>query len=84
MAAAELIGASERQFRRLSNRYEAEGAGGLIDRRRGRISGRRVAVDWERRVNFLRRHGADRRGIVPRLEVGADDAGARRGVGSRE
>jgi hypothetical protein len=45
MAAAELIGVSDRQFRRLRDRYEAEGAEGLIDRRRGRISGRRVAGD---------------------------------------
>jgi hypothetical protein len=36
---------SERQFRRLRDRYEAEGAEGLIDRRRGRVSGKRVAVD---------------------------------------
>lgn len=43
--AAELLGISERHFRRLRDRYEAEGAEGLIDRRRGRASGRRVAVD---------------------------------------
>jgi len=36
---------SERHFRRLRDRYEAEGAEGLIDRRRGRVSGRRAAVD---------------------------------------
>src|SRR5262249_52300693 len=44
-AAAELLGISERHFRRLRDRSEAEGAEGLIDRRRGRISGRRAAVD---------------------------------------
>ena len=43
--AAELLGISERHFRRLRDRYEADGAEGLIDRRRGRVSGRRVAVD---------------------------------------
>ena len=43
--AAELLGMSERHFRRLRDRYEAEGAEGLIDRRRGRASGRRVGVD---------------------------------------
>jgi transposase len=43
--AAELLGMSERHFRRLRDRYEAEGAEGIIDRRRGRVSGRRVAVD---------------------------------------
>lgn len=43
--AAEYLGMSERHFRRLRDRHEAEGAEGLIDRRRGRKSGRRVAVD---------------------------------------
>lgn len=43
--AGELLGMSERHFRRLRDRYEAQGAEGLIDRRRGRVSGRRVAVD---------------------------------------
>jgi transposase len=43
--AAEVLGVSERHFRRLRDRYEAEGAEGLIDRRRGRVSGRRVPVD---------------------------------------
>ena len=43
--AAELLGMSERHFRRLRDRYEAQGAEGLIDRRRGRASGRRAAVD---------------------------------------
>jgi transposase len=43
--AAELLGMSERHFRRLRDRYEAEGAEGLIDRRRGRASGRRAPVD---------------------------------------
>jgi transposase len=43
--AAELLGLSERHFRRLRDRYEAEGAEGLIDRRRGRASGRRIATD---------------------------------------
>jgi transposase len=45
LEAAEVLGMSERHFRRLRDRYEAEGAEGLIDRRRGRVSGRRVAVD---------------------------------------
>jgi transposase len=45
MEAAEVLGMSERHFRRLRDRYEAEGAEGLIDRRRGRVSGRRVPVD---------------------------------------
>ena len=45
LEAAEFLGISERHFRRLRERYEAEGAEGLIDRRRGRASGRRVAAD---------------------------------------
>jgi transposase len=43
--AAELLGMSERHFRRLRDRYEADGAEGILDRRRGRVSGRRVPVD---------------------------------------
>src|SRR4051812_10329152 len=43
--AAELLGMSERHFRRLRDAYEAEGAEGLVDRRRGRASGRRAGVD---------------------------------------
>jgi LmbE family N-acetylglucosaminyl deacetylase len=48
--AAELLGMSERHFRRLRDRYEAEGAEGIIDRRRGRVSHRRAAVDKVERV----------------------------------
>jgi transposase len=47
--AAEWLGMSERHFRRLRDRYEAKGAEGIIDRRRGRVSGRRAPmdqVDW--------------------------------------
>ncbi len=43
--AGELLGMSERHFRRLRDRHEAEGAEGLIDRRRGKASGRRAPVD---------------------------------------
>src|ERR1041384_7211794 len=42
--AAELLGMSERHFRRLRDAYEAQGAEGIIDRRRGRASGRRAGV----------------------------------------
>jgi transposase len=45
LEAGEFLGMSERHFRRLRDRYEAEGAEGIIDRRRGRVSGRRAAVD---------------------------------------
>ena len=43
--ASEFLGMSERHFRRLRDAYEAHGAEGLIDRRRGRASGRRAPVD---------------------------------------
>ncbi len=43
--AAAVLGMSERHFRRLRDRYEAEGAEGLVDRRLGRASARRVPVD---------------------------------------
>ena len=39
--AAELLGMSERHFRRLRDAYEERGAEGIIDRRRGRASGGR-------------------------------------------
>ena len=40
--AAELLGISERQFRRYCRRYEAEGLSGLFDKRLGKASARRV------------------------------------------
>jgi transposase len=43
--AAEMLGVSERTFRRWSGRYDAEGAEGLQDRRIGRASARAVPVD---------------------------------------
>lgn len=43
--AAEMLGLSERHFRRLRDAYEAEGAEGIIDGRRGRTSGRRAPAD---------------------------------------
>jgi transposase len=45
MEAGELLGFSERQFRRYRRRYEEEGLAGLIDKRLGRASARRVPVD---------------------------------------
>ena len=45
LEAAEVLGMSERHFRRLRDRYEAEGAEGLVDRRLGRASARRAPVD---------------------------------------
>jgi transposase len=43
--AAEVLGTSERTFRRWRDRFEADGAEGLYDRRLGRVSARRVPVD---------------------------------------
>jgi transposase len=43
--AAEILGMSERSFRRWRDRYEDEGAAGLLDRRLGRASAKRVPVD---------------------------------------
>jgi transposase len=43
--AGELLGMSERHFRRLRDAYEERGEEGLIDRRRGRTSGLRAPED---------------------------------------
>lgn len=43
--AAEMLGVTERTFRRWSIRYEADGAAGLADRRLGQVSARAVPVD---------------------------------------
>ncbi|HUB35120.1 MAG TPA: ISNCY family transposase [Bryobacteraceae bacterium] len=53
--AAELLGVSERTFRRWQQRYEELGEAGLLDRRLGRASGRRVPVDREQEVEALYR-----------------------------
>ena len=45
MEAGELLGCSERQFRRYRIRYEEEGLAGLIDKRLGKASEKRVPVD---------------------------------------
>ena len=45
VAAAEILGVTERTFRRWIVRYEADGAEGLEDRRLGRASARAVPVD---------------------------------------
>src|SRR5262252_10311195 len=43
--AGEILGVSERQFRRYRRRYEEDGLAGLADRRLGKASARRVPVD---------------------------------------
>jgi len=45
LEAGEILGMSERQFRRYRRRYEEDGLAGLIDRRLGKESARRVPVD---------------------------------------
>lgn len=51
--AAEMLGVTERTFRRWSGRYQAEGAEGLQDRRLGRASARAVPVDEALRMVSL-------------------------------
>jgi transposase len=53
--AAEILGMSERTFRRWRERYEGEGAAGLLDRRFGRASVRRAPVDQVHAVLTLYR-----------------------------
>jgi hypothetical protein len=45
LEAGELLGCSERQFRRYRRRYEEDGLAGLADGRLGKASARRVPVD---------------------------------------
>jgi len=45
LEASEILGCSERQFRRYRRRYEEEGLAGLFDRRLGKASARRVPID---------------------------------------
>lgn len=53
--AAEWLGISERTFRRWRERYDAEGAVGLFDRRLGKTSPHRIAADEVERVVALYR-----------------------------
>ena len=53
--AAELLGVSERTFRRWTRAYEEEGEAGLVDRRLGKASGRRVPSDRAEEVERLYR-----------------------------
>src|SRR5450755_385032 len=55
MEAGELLGVSERQFRRYRDRYEEDGLEGLVDRRLGRASPKRVAATAARRMLELYR-----------------------------
>ena len=53
--AAELLGIGERTFRRWRQRFEDEGEAGLLDRRLGKASGKRVPSDWSEEVEALYR-----------------------------
>ena len=55
MEAAELLGVSERTFRRWCGRYDEGGEARLLDRRLGHASGKRVPVDREAEVEALYR-----------------------------
>jgi len=55
LEAAELLGMSERTFRRWRQRFEDDGEAGLLDRRLGKASGKRVPVDREMEVERLYR-----------------------------
>ncbi len=55
MEAAELLGMSERTFRRWMGRFEEEGEDGLLDRLLGRRSGRAVPEDEDEEVGRLYR-----------------------------
>ncbi|MBV9286506.1 MAG: ISNCY family transposase [Hyphomicrobiales bacterium] len=53
--AAELLGIDVRTFRRWTRRYEKEGEAGLLDRRLGKASGKRVPDDQAEEVERLYR-----------------------------
>jgi transposase len=53
--AAEMLGISERSFRRWCRRYEEEGAAGLADRRLNRPSGKKVPASVEAEIERLYR-----------------------------
>ena len=55
LEAAALLGVGERTFRRWRQRFEEDGETGLLDRRLGQVSGKRVPVDREAEVEALYR-----------------------------
>jgi transposase len=55
--AGQLLGVSERTFRRQIGRFEAEGMDGLIDRRMAQVSSRRAPVDEV--LGVVRLYGSD-------------------------
>ena len=58
--AAERLGMSERQFKRVVRRWKLEGDGGLVSRQRGRVSNHRLAeAERDRIVGLLRERYPD-------------------------
>lgn len=55
LEAGELLGMGERTFRRWRQRFEDEGEAGLLDRRLGKASGKRVPSDRSEEVEMLYR-----------------------------
>jgi Winged helix-turn helix len=56
LEAAELLGMSERQFRRYRGRFEEEGEAGLLDRRLGKVSPKRIeAAEVARMLHLYRK-----------------------------
>jgi transposase len=55
LEAAELLGCSERQFRRYRDRFEAEGDAGLLDKRLGRASPKAIGESEAERLRTLYR-----------------------------
>jgi transposase len=53
--AAQILGCSERTFRRRRSRFDAEGYDGLLDRRIGKVSPHRIAADEVERIVSLYR-----------------------------
>ena len=51
--AAELLGVTERTFRRWCVRFEADGEAGLLDRRLGKPSPKRISRDSEQEIERL-------------------------------
>jgi transposase len=56
LEAAELLGVGERTFRRWRDRYAEEGEAGLLDRRLGKVSAKRVPAEREAEVEALYRN----------------------------
>ena len=55
LEAAALLGVGERTFRRWRDRYEEDGEAGLLDRRLGKVSSKRVPVACQAQVEALYR-----------------------------